>query len=63
MFKKLVFCILFFSFSFGQLEVGDESPDFEAPICNNILDGMDDTWSLYEEGNGKVIWLDLYTSW
>jgi hypothetical protein len=29
----------------------------------NILDGMDDNWSLFEEGNGKVIWINLYTSW
>ncbi len=48
---------------FSQLQVGDESPDFEAPICNNVPEGSDGTWSLYEEGAGKVIWLDLYTSW
>ena len=48
---------------YSQLQVGETSPDFEAPICMNILDGMDDTWSLHDEGNGKVIWLNLYTSW
>tara|TARA_B000000557_G_C20428908_1_gene297880 strand:+ start:63 stop:254 length:192 start_codon:yes stop_codon:yes gene_type:complete len=48
---------------YSQLQVGDESPDFEAPICNNMPDGSDGTWSLYDEGAGKVIWLDLYTSW
>tara|TARA_B100000676_G_scaffold16421_1_gene14651 strand:+ start:225 stop:416 length:192 start_codon:yes stop_codon:yes gene_type:complete len=63
MLKKLLFFFLLLSFSFSQLEVGDESPDFEAPICNNNVEGADDTWSLYDEGAGKVIWLDLYTSW
>ena len=63
MMKKLVFSLLMMSLGFSQLQVGDTSPDFEAPICMNILDGMDDNWSLFEEGNGKVIWLNLYTSW
>jgi hypothetical protein len=63
MIKKLVFSLLVMSLGFSQLQVGDTSPDFEAPICMNILDGMDDNWSLFEEGNGKVIWINLYTSW
>jgi len=43
----------------GQLEVGDISPDFEAPVCMN----GDGDWSLYEEGAGKVTWINLFTSW
>jgi hypothetical protein len=46
----------------AQLEVGDISPDFAAPVCMN--DNTEDgEWSLLDEGLGKVIWLDLYTSW
>ena len=38
------------------------SPDFAAPVCMN--DNTEDgEWSLYDEGEGKVIWIDLYTSW
>ena len=50
----LIFCTLK-----GQLEVGDISPDFEAPICMN----GDGDWSLYEEGADKVTWINLFTSW
>jgi hypothetical protein len=52
----------------AQLQVGDISPDFEASICMNgedtnpdIVYGSD--WSLYEEGYGKVTWINLFTSW
>jgi len=52
----------------AQLQVGDISPDFEATICMNgedvnpdIVSGFD--WSLYEEGFGKVTWINLFTSW
>ena len=47
---------------YGQLQVGDISPDFQAPVCvnDNTEDG---NWSLYDEGVDKVIWLNLYTSW
>ena len=52
----------------AQLQVGDISPDFEATICMNgedvnsdIVSGSD--WSLYEEGFGKVTWINLFTSW
>ena len=43
----------------GQLEVGDISPDFTTPICMN----GDGDWSLYEEGANKVTWINLFTSW
>ena len=33
MMKKLVFSLLVMSLGFSQLQVGDTSPDFEAPIC------------------------------
>ena len=47
---------------FAQLQVGDISPDFEATDSNpQYVNG--DTWSLYDEGQGKVTWINLYTSW
>ena len=53
---------------FAQLQVGDISPDFEATVCVNgedinpdIVNGS--VWSLYEEGYGKVTWINLFTSW
>ena len=53
----LIFCTLK-----GQLEVGDTSPDFTAPVCVN--DNTDDGyWSLYDEGANKVTWINLFTSW
>ena len=52
----------------AQLQVGDISPDFSGPLCMNgedvnpdIVSG--DDWSLYEEGYGKVTWINLFTSW
>ena len=53
---------------FAQLEVGDISPDFEATVCMNgedINPGIvnSSVWSLYEEGYGKVTWINLFTSW
>ena len=59
---KISKLLLFTSVLFGQLQVGDISPDFQAPVCvnDNTEDG---NWSLYDEGVGKVIWLNLYTSW
>ena len=46
----------------GQLEVGDTSPDFTAQVCvnDNTEDGY---WSLYDEGANKVTWINLFTSW
>ena len=53
---------------YAQLQVGDISPDFIGPICMNgedvnpdIVTG--DYWSLFEEGDGKVTWINLFTSW
>ena len=53
---------------YAQLQVGDISPDFSAPICMNGEDENPDIvtgdyWSLYEEGDGKVTWINLFTSW
>ena len=52
----------------AQLQVGELSPNFSGPICMNgedvnpdIVSG--DDWSLYEEGYGKVTWINLFTSW
>ena len=63
---SVIFWILLGIFStealLGQLEVGDTSPDFTAPVCVN--DNTDDgDWSLYEEGANKVTWINLFTSW
>jgi len=63
---SVIFWILLGMFStealLGQLEVGDTSPDFTAPVCvnDNTEDG---DWSLYEEGANKVTWINLFTSW
>ena len=73
--KKLYryFSISFFVFYIlsplsAQLQVGDISPNFEATICMNGEDVNPDIvtgseWSLYEEGYGKVPWINLFTSW
>tara|TARA_Y100000748_G_C15114126_1_gene339565 strand:- start:257 stop:481 length:225 start_codon:yes stop_codon:yes gene_type:complete len=73
--KKLYryFSISFFVFYIlsplsAQLQVGDISPNFEATICMNGEDVnpdivMGSEWSLYEEGYGKVTWINLFTSW
>ena len=63
---SVIFWILLGIFSsealLGQLEVGDTSPDFTAPVCVN--DNTDDGyWSLYDEGANKVTWINLFTSW
>ena len=63
---SVIFWILLGMFStealLGQLEVGDTSPDFTAPVCvnDNTEDG---DWSLYDEGANKVTWINLFTSW
>ena len=64
-FYWVVALFLFFGWAdlvWGQLEVGDTSPDFTAPVCvnDNTEDG---DWSLYEEGANKVTWINLFTSW
>tara|TARA_B100001939_G_C16499392_1_gene428909 strand:- start:306 stop:521 length:216 start_codon:yes stop_codon:yes gene_type:complete len=65
---KLVLILQFIFPLYGQLQVGDISPDFVAPICMNgedinpeFVSGSE--WSLYEEGYGKVTWINLFTSW
>ena len=64
------FVVIAFSSVFlqAQLQVGDVSPDFSVPLCMNgedvnpdIVTG--DYWSLFEEGDGKVTWINLFTSW
>ena len=60
---SVIFWILLGIFStealLGQLEVGDTSPDFTAPVYMN----GDGDWSLYDEGANKVTWINLFTSW
>ena len=66
--KTFLKAFIMLTFLFAQLQVGDISPDFEATICMNgedvnpdIVNGSE--WSLYEEGYGKVTWINLFTSW
>ena len=64
----LTFSLVFINPIFSQLQVGDISPDFYAPVCANGEDVNPDfvngnEWSLYDEGAGKVTWLYLFTSW
>ena len=66
--KQFVLFMFSLNISLAQLEVGDTSPDFSVPICMNgedvnpdIVNGSE--WSLYEEGYGKVTWINLFTSW
>ena len=64
----LTFFLIFTNPIFSQLQVGDISPDFSAPVCANGEDVNPDfvngeEWSLYDEGAGKVTWLYLFTSW
>jgi len=52
----------------AQLQVGDISPDFDVAVCDNGEDVNPDhvngdTWSLHDEGAGKVTWINLFTSW
>ena len=65
---SLVFSMIFINPIFSQLQVGDISPDFIADVCFNgedvnpdLVNG--DDWSLYDEGAGKVTWINLFTSW
>ena len=67
-FRLLVFTALAAMPIQAQLQVGDISPDFSGPLCMNgedvnpdIVTG--DYWSLFEEGDGKVTWINLFTSW
>ena len=70
--KSIPKLILFVFFAinnslFSQLQIGDISPNFSAPICAN---SNEITFDLYQNTNGavnggnfKVIWLNLFTSW
>lgn len=56
-----------FNFLSAQLQIGDTSPNFTAPVCANSDEG---TFDLYQNANGnvnggeyKVVWLNLFTSW
>ena len=64
----LIFSTIFINPILAQLQVGDTAPDFMAEICFNgedvnpdLVSG--DNWSLYDEGAGKVTWINLFTSW
>tara|TARA_B100000767_G_scaffold274756_1_gene308781 strand:+ start:2589 stop:2810 length:222 start_codon:yes stop_codon:yes gene_type:complete len=64
----LLLIFYFFTLSpvFAQLQIGEISPDFSAPICAN---SEDDLFTLYQlngavnGGDYKVVWLNLFTSW
>jgi len=67
--NPIVIGAIFFSNpTYAQLQVGDTSPDFMAEVCFNgedvnpdLVNG--DAWSLFDEGAGKVTWINLFTSW
>lgn len=62
----LISCFFTLSSVFAQLEIGEISPDFSAPICAN---SEEDLFTLYQlngalnGGDYKVVWLNLFTSW
>ena len=67
-YKRSILLLYLLGPIFAQLQVGDISPNFEATVCVNgedinpdIVNGS--VWSLYEEGYGKVTWINLFTSW
>ena len=67
-YKRSILALNLIGSIFAQLQVGDISPDFEATVCMNGEDinpdiGNGSVWSLYEEGFGKVTWINLFTSW
>ena len=67
-YKRTILFLHLLGSIFAQLQVGDISPDFEATVCVNGEDidpgiGNSSVWSLYEEGYGKVTWINLFTSW
>ena len=50
----------------AQLQIGEISPDFSAPICANSDDDLFNLYQLNGSLNGgdyKVVWLNLFTSW
>ena len=44
---------------YGQLQVGDISPDFQAPVCVN----GDGYWDYDTDGLNKITWINIFTSW
>ena len=67
-YKRSILALHLLGTIFAQLQVGDISPDFEATVCMNGEDinpdiGNGSVWSLYEEGYGKVTWINLFASW
>ena len=67
-YKRLILVFQLLFPIYAQLQVGDISPDFVAPVCMNGEDldpdiGDGSVWSLYEDGYGKVTWINLFTSW
>ena len=58
--RQFLFSLVFSGFLFGQTyTVGSYVNDFSGPICHN----GDGTWSYDVDGAGKVIWINLFTSW
>jgi len=65
--KYTIFLLWIYSNLFAQIQVGEISPNFSAPICAN---SDETTFNLYDYANGnvnggeyKVVWLNLFTSW
>ncbi|MBT5783517.1 hypothetical protein OAN38_00985 [Candidatus Marinimicrobia bacterium] len=69
--KSNYYLLLFLSFISlstisAQLQIGEISPDFSAPICANSDDDLFNLYQLNGSLNGgdyKVVWLNLFTSW
>ena len=69
--KSNYYLLLFLSFISlstisAQLQIGEISPVFSAPICANSDDDLFNLYQLNGSLNGgdyKVVWLNLFTSW
>ena len=58
--RQFLFSLVFSGFIFGQTyTVGSYVNDFSGSICHN----GDGTWSYDVDGAGKVVWINLFTSW
>jgi len=58
--RQFLFSLVFSGLLFGQTyTVGSYVNDFSGSICHN----GDGTWSYDVDGAGKVVWINLFTSW
>ena len=58
--KYTLIFVFILSHARGQTyTVGDTISNFSLEICEN----GDGIWEYHEQGSGKVVWLNLFTSW